>query len=705
MEQLGEIRALAVAEMHSRGQSYKRLADDLSLSAPRVGQLVSSADEASLSVIRAWIRIETAMKDLLLAAGRSVPDSQVVRQAIDMLARSGRFSREFMADISYFRQLRSGILHGGQSIGAMESQRIVSRSEYIAAAIQLHKTEELPLYTAEMHRTKDEERSLQSLARVSREVPWDYLSPARFEQMVSVLISRLNPDAERIDGAGGDSGRDLQLRTDQGLILFELKSFTGRLSKARRVQIIRSLERAKDLSPIEWQLVLPIDLTPEEILWFDRVTGEAGFPCRWLGRTWLDAEFAKFPEIARYYLDDANQEIVDALRELAREQAALARGVPDAIDRLQDLTARLNGLDPQYAFGLSSAPDGTVEVTIWPRYSGATNDRPITVQSSFNFPLTDDGRAAAESVREALDFGLPANIPAENVRSFDVSLPGGLTIPSTGIDLQIQSVLSGEVESIDLDVRVVNEYGTAVAQMPFRGGPKTRGLRGGIIELKDYLGYITLSLKVDLSNRNVQARYEAELPTNVLPCLVIPAARLLAEFRAGYRVVLLHEGRQIMESPIAATVNEAAAGYLDFMIDLDSIQRRAGVYFAVPDSLTEDDMYAIWSTKRLLDGQTMKQRWSGMKITIDADAARALRAGGKDSLKDLVVEGEQILTLGAYDVPVGRVRRVINSFAVPSWPADIENLPDSALVELSLQPELDDVVEVTLVSAGRPLAP
>ncbi len=65
-------------------------------------------------------------------------------------------------------------------------------------------------------------------------VRWEDLEPGTYEDMVSVLISRLHPEAQRIDGSGGDGGRDVQMPTDDGLVIFELKSFTGRMNPSRR---------------------------------------------------------------------------------------------------------------------------------------------------------------------------------------------------------------------------------------------------------------------------------------------------------------------------------------------------------------------------------------------------------------------------------------------------------------------------------------
>ncbi len=88
------------------------------------------------------------------------------------------------------------------------------------------------------------------------------------------------------------------------MVVYELKSFTGRLGRTQRKQVERSLARAGQLEPIRWSLVVPIDHTPGELAWFKSLTEAYGFPCEWLGRTWLDSQLAQMPEIATYYAHD-----------------------------------------------------------------------------------------------------------------------------------------------------------------------------------------------------------------------------------------------------------------------------------------------------------------------------------------------------------------------------------------------------------------
>src|SRR5580693_9211386 len=94
-------------------------------------------------------------------------------------------------------------------------------------------------------------------------VDFSRLSPAQYEDMVSVLLSRIR-QAHRVDGSGGDGGLDCYFSDENGTDVYELKSFTGRMNDVRRQQVVRSLQRALKGSPRTWSLVVPIDATPKE---------------------------------------------------------------------------------------------------------------------------------------------------------------------------------------------------------------------------------------------------------------------------------------------------------------------------------------------------------------------------------------------------------------------------------------------------------
>ena len=106
----------------------------------------------------------------------------------------------------------------------------------------------------------------------SLRVTWSALEPKQFEDMVSALLSILHPTSIRTDGSGGDRGRDVHFEGTQGLEIFELKSFTGRLTNNRLNQVRRSFARAKELSPHSWTVICPIDLTNSEREKFELLT-------------------------------------------------------------------------------------------------------------------------------------------------------------------------------------------------------------------------------------------------------------------------------------------------------------------------------------------------------------------------------------------------------------------------------------------------
>jgi hypothetical protein len=67
-------------------------------------------------------------------------------------------------------------------------------------------------------------------------------SGGRFEKIVSLLLSTIHPNSRRIDGSGGDGGRDHQFYVDDRLECWQSKYFLGRLSEGnRKRQITRSL--------------------------------------------------------------------------------------------------------------------------------------------------------------------------------------------------------------------------------------------------------------------------------------------------------------------------------------------------------------------------------------------------------------------------------------------------------------------------------
>ena len=292
-------------------------------------------------------------------------------------------------------------------------------------------------------------------------------------------------DCQRIDGKGGDGGRDVQIvrgQDNQLTAAFELKSFTGRMTSGRRRQVEHSLKRAATLDPARWSLIVPIDPTPAEDRWFRQLGRSCGFQIAWLGRTWLDEKMSAFPDIRRYFLEGANDEVVRLLRELHQEQARVTV-VHDAVARLRTLRERLNEIDPHYRYELSTGPNAAdarpvdvvlsvsfndMRIDVYPKYSGAVKDRPITIKVEVIVGSDDS------VVQNALHYGLEATIPSRMISSVVVDAPSGLGGSFTGGEIDILSTSRRLEEAVTLALEVM-DVDRPLASCPIHLTEGTRG--------------------------------------------------------------------------------------------------------------------------------------------------------------------------------------------------------------------------------------
>jgi hypothetical protein len=240
--------------------------------------------------------------------------------------------------------------------------------------------------------------------------------------MVSVLLSRLR-QARRVDGSGGDEGRDCYFTDEHGTDAFELKSFTGRMTPARRKQVKKSLAKAMKKSPRTWTLSAPIDPTPGEQTWFDSLDLGLGAQLDWLGKNWLKEQLARFPDIVRYF-SGSDSEVVRILTEISREEA-LPEDASGLAVRFAGRASRLNEIDPYYMFEFGVAGE-IVMVTAHPKYPDAYRDRPITMTTTLQFDDSPVQQEALAAFEDFMKFGTPATIPAASITKLTLDAPGGL---------------------------------------------------------------------------------------------------------------------------------------------------------------------------------------------------------------------------------------------------------------------------------------
>jgi hypothetical protein len=501
-------------------------------------------------------------------------------------------------------------------------------------------------------------------------VDWGKLDPATYERMVSTLLSLLNPGVTRVDGAGGDGGRDVYFDGPQGLEIDELKSFHQRLTDKQKRQIKRSLERAASHKPASWRLILPLDLSPAEQSWFDKLTMDRGFVCSHLGRTWLDGQMAAHPSIPRYYLQGAAKEVTQLLKELNAEQAGLSRGVPDVVERLQKLAARADEIDPHYRFLIRLDGDA-VNVSLVPRYSGAERDRPITITTEFRFPETEEARQVQADLQDALGFGTRAAIPAAFVGS--VTIDGG----PTGLDGShgpAELFIEGaQVNGPEFRLRwvILDPEGRTLTSVPLTVGPRTVGATGVEAMASDPAGALNCKLRLNMVTRQFNVRYDISLPPACLPALALPTIRLLNHYCAPNHAQFQSDDGTPLGPPVELTNTEPLVpdGLLEIFLAFDRVQSQTGIFFDLPSEFNEQIIGELRLADSLLQGETVRMTFdthSGVVrlqefVQLAQEAGIDLLAG--DRCTQWLIR-EHSVELAGHQLPVGVCTFVLRSVAI-----------------------------------------
>lgn len=532
----------------------------------------------------------------------------------------------------------------------------------------------------------------------SVKVKWEEIEPGPYEKMAAVLLSQQHPGTRRIDGSGGDGGQDVHFAAPEGLEIYELKSFTGRLTKGRRAQIKRSLSRAATHEPRHWTLIVPIDLTPGELRWFESLRKMVPFDLDWRGRTWLDSQMASHPEIPRYFVADAADEVVQLLKELQHEQAQV-RSAEDAIARLRVLHERLNQIDPHYRYELSiggeaaarvapramlSVSYGDARVDVYARYVGADLDRPITIGLRLAF---GPGDAAMQTAFESMvDFGTPVSLEGPVIERVEIDAPAGIGGTFAGGSMQVTPTppKSAPIKVTGELFRGERLLGTLPFEMRLMHG----GQKGFVLTGTDASRWLDAKITLDVSTKTYRVNLGLQ-PVPILPVMVLPLLRWLLHAGSpnSLRIVSSALGAP---SPVGLT-NEPLIepATLKIVEALSELQRLSGVQFDLPMDLTATEASAILKGQRLLSGDEVRARWSSpmtIEMTLVAGAERQLEQLRSRAGTSLLLESASEVRIREHRIPLGRVRTLIRSARLADPARRLDPTPDDGVLTLELEP-------------------
>lgn len=479
--------------------------------------------------------------------------------------------------------------------------------------------------------------------------------------MVAVLLSRLH-DARRVDGAGGDGGRDAYFTDSAGQVhAFEMKSFTGRLTSSRRRQVKHSLDRALLRSPATWTLVVPIDFNDTEQAWFDGLrTACPNTTLDWRGRTWLQDELAAHPDIGRYF-GGAASEVVTLLASIAQEQAQ-PKTVAQVADRMRVQAARLNEIDPYYSFDVRVEGDRTV-VTTRAKYPGAERDRPIKVTTSLRFDESPESQATLAALEDHLAFGSRVILPASTLGEVVIDAPGGLGGTFAGGELILDGAFDPAPDAaVEFVLRTpIAGPGTTLRLQIVSRNIGQRGMRTTAV---DPAKMLDLDLRADFTRNRFDANLHTHSKTAAAADVALPTLQFLrALAEAGELAILTPDGARIATAVGDFDRWGADPEYVDAVALLAEAQRLAGVYFPPPPEFTGEDLDDLDHSVRLLRGESLSGSWTGHAGTLEQDAAKELleQLATLGDTISLFTRTPQWLDIGGGRIPLGVVEEVRHS--------------------------------------------
>lgn len=547
-------------------------------------------------------------------------------------------------------------------------------------------------------------------------VDFSRLSPKQYEDMVSVLLSRIR-QTHRVDGSGGDGGLDCYFGGENGTDVYELKSFLGRMNNARRQQVVRSLQRALKKTPRTWSLVVPIDATPKEQEWFDSLASETTTKLTWLDKTWLEDQLAAHPDIGRYFAGAAD-EVVQILKDIAHEDALPSDAAGVAM-RMTVLVTRLNEIDPYYSFDFAIAEGRTV-ISCRPRYPDALRDRPIAFSAQLKL---DD--ATPPGLRAAIDdfmvYGSAVQIPAENIGALSIDMPGGLgEFASGGIALDGKIAAADAAEAKYLVLRVP-PLPPVRQVLTLDIVSRSKGPVGGFrLQAQDQAGLLTLDMRINPATSTYDAHLGYQFNDQVLPKDAVRVLALCNALAAGEQMAIATLDGQVLalgSGPFNHLNWPDGDGYLRCARQLTEIQEHAGAFFPLPLAFEPEDQYWMDYADKLLRGEDVQITWPGSTAQCNRDQVRFF-------LEETAKIGEaftffnrsqETLEFAGGKLPLGSVTEIAHSAKLDnlselkSW---YENGGDGR-IEMRLAPannnqmtvRLSDIREAIDIDPATPTAP
>ncbi|MDT0330878.1 hypothetical protein [Nocardiopsis lambiniae] len=505
---------------------------------------------------------------------------------------------------------------------------------------------------------------------------WYRLDPEKIERAVSMLIVRTHEGAQAIDGSGGDGGRDIVWQGPEGLVIFEVKSFSDSLTSSRKRQIKRSLRRASAHNPMRWVLILPLNQTPPSEKWFKSLKNEyPNILLEWRGKSWLDAQFAQFDDLRRLVEGD-EYVLHERAREFEKEQAVLANGIDDVMDRNRNLVKRAQDISPCWGVGITANPDGTQEITLSEKYPGAADLDPVSIKPTFAFEIGDE---EAESVRaqleDVLNYGGDISVDERYLQSLDIEASEE-TKKLIGMDgktgrFEISSIRDKEGFPLPAVLEVLDGTSQVQANLPVVFNERIGGSKGVKIVGSDASGVLAVTQTLD---NPVDSRYRGSLNFSFggiaekIPYALRPIADFLSALSSDSTIELRLGSSPMSWGTLDGGQLEGLKETARVIIAIDEFQKIFSTQFRIPADLTHEDIRRIEMANDLMQHGSTDWIYDGIKMDIHPDRLESFLSKSENELGAILVRMEyQKFKIADKEFDLGPVQLHCSKMRIANW--------------------------------------
>ena len=284
-------------------------------------------------------------------------------------------------------------------------------------------------------------------------VHWGSYDGEFLEKVMAVLVAQDHPSVIRRTPASGDGGIDLMIPDGGGYIVEQVKSFTGRMEASQRRQVEASWQTLNTKPRLDkpitvYRLVVPIDPTPDEQTWFEKLTVGASFPCEWRGEPHWHSLASRHPRVLDYYFNGGRDRIATRTKALLAATADPMQPLtPVSVGvSLDIMRGALDRDDPHYRYEFTTSvtpptpadvagcalahtrqmtDGGFLTIRVVPKHAYALEDAPIggTLRVEITDPVqADQFRQAYEGFSK---FGRALDLPEGSLWA-TLNAPGGL---------------------------------------------------------------------------------------------------------------------------------------------------------------------------------------------------------------------------------------------------------------------------------------